>query len=181
MGELAILDALQGMHTPWLDAAFAAYTTTSDHGLLWVALGLALTAFKRTRWAGVTVLVALAIGAVVTSGVLKPLVMRPRPCDVNPAVTMIVPRPDGSSFPSGHTTAAFAAFGAVLAARNPRAPVALIVAVGAAAVLMAFTRLYAYVHYPTDVLGGIAVGLLAAFVASRIVAAVRKRQEPDVE
>ena len=138
-------------------------------------LGIVLAIIPKTRKLGAAVLVAVLIGAIVTSGILKPLIMRPRPCDVNPLVPMIVDRPHGSSFPSGHATAAFAAFGALLFSKGPKP---LVIVVGIGAVLMALTRLYCYVHYPTDVLAGTVVGLLAGFAAAKIVeAASRKLQE----
>lgn len=155
MNELAILDAIQLIHTPWLDALVAAYTSTSDVGQIWILLGIVLAIIPKTRKLGAAVLVAVLIGAIVTSGILKPLIMRPRPCDVNPLVPMIVDRPHGSSFPSGHATAAFAAFGALLFSKGPKP---LVIVVGIGAVLMALTRLYCYVHYPTDVLAGTVVG-----------------------
>lgn len=175
MNELAILDAIQLIHTPWLDALVAAYTSTSDVDQIWILLGIVLAIIPKTRKLGAAVLVAVLIGAIVTSGILKPLIMRPRPCDVNPLVPMIVDRPHGSSFPSGHATAAFAAFGALLFSKGPKP---LVIVVGIGAVLMALTRLYCYVHYPTDVLAGTVVGLLAGFAAAKIVeAASRKLQE----
>lgn len=79
----------------------AAYTSTSDVGQIWILLGIVLAIIPKTRKLGAAVLVAVLIGAIVTSGILKPLIMRPRPCDVNPLVPMIVDRPHGSSFPSG--------------------------------------------------------------------------------
>ena len=181
MNELAILDALQTIHTPWFDTLLSLYTVTCDFGQIWILLGLVLVCIPKTRKLGATVLVALALGALVTDVIVKPLLMRPRPCDVNPNVVMLVPRPHGSSFPSGHTTAAFAAFGALLFSRLPKfpekAPTPLVVAVGIAAVVMAFTRLYCYVHYPTDVLAGLVVGLLAGLAAAKIVEAVVRKQE----
>ncbi|WP_418686834.1 phosphatase PAP2 family protein [Adlercreutzia equolifaciens] len=134
-----------------------------------------LAIIPKTRKLGAAVLIAVLLGAIVTSGILKPLIMRPRPCDVNPLVPMIIDRPHGSSFPSGHATAAFAAFGALLFSKGPKP---LVIVVGIGAVLMALTRLYCYVHYPTDVLAGTIVGLLAGFAAAKIVeAASRKLQE----
>lgn len=182
MNELALLDIMQTWHTPWLDTLVAAFTSTSDHGELWIVLGLVLLCFRRTRKAGVGVLVAVALGAVVTNLLVKPLIMRPRPCDVNAAVAMIVPRPHGSSFPSGHTTAAFAAAAALWFARNPKAPAGLIAGVTVAAVLMGLSRMYCYVHYPTDVLAGMAVGVLAGLAAARIVDALGRRRpkQPDI-
>lgn len=169
MNELAILDAMQTWHTPWLDPIVAAFTSTSDWGQLWLALGLVLLCIRRTRKAGVAVLVAVVIGAVVTNLTIKPLLMRPRPCDVNPLVELIISRPHGSSFPSGHTTAAFAAAAALWFARDPKAPTGLIAGVTVAAVLMGLSRMYCYVHYPTDVLAGVVVGTLAGLAAARLV------------
>lgn len=182
MSELAILDAMQAWHTPWLDPLVAAFTSTSDVGQLWIILGIVLLFFRRTRKAGVGVLVAVVLGAVVTNLTVKPLLMRPRPCDVNPAVAMIIPRPDGSSFPSGHTTAAFAAAAALWFARDPKAPAGLVVGVTVAAVLMGLSRMYCYVHYPTDVLAGAIVGTLAGLAAARLMDALwkRRRARPDI-
>lgn len=177
MNELAVLDAIQTVRTPWLDAIVAAYTSLGNIDIGWIVLGLALLCFKRTRKIGAGFLIALAIGAVITSGIIKPLVMRARPCDIDPYVSMIIPRPTGSSFPSGHATAAFAAFGALLFARDPKSPPALTAVIGMAAVLMALSRLYAYVHYPSDVLAGMLVGLLAGFIAARAVDAFTKRRK----
>ena len=175
VNELAILDAIRLIHTPWLDTLVAAYTSTSDVGQIWILLGIVLAIIPKTRKLGAAVLIAVLLGAIVTSGILKPLIMRPRPCDVNPLVPMIIDRPHGSSFPSGHATAAFAAFGALLFSKGPKP---LVIVVGIGAVLMALTRLYCYVHYPTDVLAGTIVGLLAGFAAAKIVeAASRKLQE----
>lgn len=179
MNELAILDTIQTWHAPWLDPIVAAFTSTSNMGELWLALGLVLLCIKRTRKAGIAVLVAVVLGAVVTNLAVKPLLMRPRPCDVNPLATMIIPRPDGSSFPSGHTTAAFAAAGALWFSRNPKAPAGLIAGVTAAAALMGLSRMYCYVHYPTDVLAGAAVGALAGFVAARFIDWACKRRTID--
>ena len=157
MNELAILDAIRLIHTPWLDTLVAAYTSTSDVGQIWILLGIVLAIIPKTRKLGAAVLIAVLLG------------------DVNPLVPMIIDRPHGSSFPSGHATAAFAAFGALLFSKGPKP---LVIVVGIGAVLMALTRLYCYVHYPTDVLAGTIVGLLAGFAAAKIVeAASRKLQE----
>lgn len=183
MNELAILDAMQTWHSPGLDPVVAAFTSTSNHGELWILLGIVLLCFRRTRKAGASVLVAVVLGAIVTNLTIKPLLMRPRPCDVNAAVSLIIPRPDGSSFPSGHTTAAFAAAAALWFARNPKPPVGLTVGVTVAAVLMGLSRMYCYVHYPTDVLAGIVVGTLAGLAAARLMDWLEKRRRakaPDI-
>ena len=80
MNELAILDAIRLIHTPWLDTIVAAYTSTSDVGQIWILLGIVLAIIPKTRKLGAAVLIAVLLGAIVTSGILKPLIMRPRPC-----------------------------------------------------------------------------------------------------
>ena len=177
MNELAMLDAIQTIHVGWLDTFVALFTSAGNAGALFILAGIVLCCIPRTRKLGIAVLAALALGALVTNLALKPLIMRPRPCDVNPDVIMLIPRPHGSSFPSGHTTAAFACAGALLFMRAPRAPRALIITALVVAVLMGLSRLYCYVHYPTDVLVGCLVGLAAGFAAARIVEAVARKRE----
>ncbi|WP_304426915.1 phosphatase PAP2 family protein [uncultured Adlercreutzia sp.] len=176
MSELAILDAIQTIHVGWLDTLVAAFTSLGNAGALFIFTGLVLCCIPRTRKLGVAVLVAIALGALVTNLTIKPLLMRPRPCDVNPDIIMLVPRPHGSSFPSGHTTAAFACAGALLFMRDPRTPRALAITALIVAILMGLSRLYCYVHYPTDVLAGCLIGLAAGFAAARIVEAAARRR-----
>lgn len=96
---------------------------------------------------------------------LKPLTARVRPCDVSRGIALLVPRPEDYSFPSGHTGASFAAVSALLFSRNKLWLPCLI----------GFSRLYLYVHYPTDVLAGALLGLAAGFAAEQ---AVRRVKHP---
>lgn len=180
MNELAMLDWIQALHSPGLDGLMVAVSTLGDLGMIWVALGCALLFSKRYRMLGIGIVVAVALAGIVTEGVLKPLIMRPRPCDVNTAVTLLASHPHGSSFPSGHTCASFAAFAVLLfASVRPRK---LAVAAGILAVAIAFSRLYLYVHYPSDVLAGAAIGLglgwLTAKACRRIQDGGRRRLIP---
>lgn len=151
---------------PVLNTVFTWYTALGNAGTLFLALGVIMLFFKRTRKAGVTVLVAVAIGFVCTNLVLKNLVARPRPwLDVAGLVPLIY-EGDPNSFPSGHTTVAFAFAGGMIwaAPRKWMRWVALIVAI-----LMGFSRLYVGVHYVSDVLAGVVVGLLAGLLAWKLV------------
>ena len=108
-----------------------------------------LLCIPRTRRAGVTVALALVLDLIVCNGILKPLFDRVRPCVVNPAVELLVRCPTDASFPSGHTAASFAAVSALVAAGSRLWIPGLVLAV-----LIAVSRLYLYVHWPTDVLAG---------------------------
>lgn len=115
------------------------------------------------RKAGAAVLAGLALEVVCCNLVLKPLVARVRPCDINTAVQLLIARPEDFSFPSGHTGASFAAVSALCASGNRLWIPSLILAV-----LIAFSRLYLYVHYPTDVLAGAVIGVMAGWIGTKL-------------
>ncbi len=138
-------------------------TTLGDGGICFILFGVILLLFRRTRKVGVAVLLAIAIGGIITNLTLKPLVARVRPYEHEPLRTFWqyvgASLESERSFPSGHTTVSFAAMGAVfLSCRKKYSWPALVLAS-----LVAFTRLYLMVHYPTDVIAGVLVGTAAAF------------------
>lgn len=147
------------MRTAWLDHIMVFITKLGNGGLVWIAIGLLLLVSKKHRKTGVFMLAALAIEVILCNGILKPLVARVRPCDVNSGVKLLVSRPTDYSFPSGHTGASFAAAG-VLWLRGEKGRYGAYILAG----LLAFSRMYLYVHYPTDILGGIVIGSLSAGV-----------------
>ena len=102
--------------------------------------------------------------------ILKPLVARLRPFTVNTAVELLIPPPADFSFPSGHTYASFASSTAILRNNRRIGSCALVLAI-----LIAFSRLYLYVHYPTDVLFGILLGILAGWLGNQAAKTAWKR------
>ena len=108
------------------------------------------------------VLAALVLDMVLCNGILKPLVGRARPFTANPSIQLLVSKPADYSFPSGHTAAAFAAVSALFFAGEKKIWKGALVL----AVLIAFSRLYLYVHYPTDVLAGVLVGSICGYAGN---------------
>ncbi len=158
--DFSILDFIQNtFRCGFLDAVFPFVGTITNAGLLWIAIAAGMLFFRKTRPAGVMMLAAMALGYLTGDLIIKHLVMRPRPFLVNTDFTLFIKAPSGYSFPSGHTTAAFAS-ATVLFIKHRRAGIAAL----AGAVIIAFSRLYCYVHYPSDVLCGIALGVLSAIV-----------------
>lgn len=145
-----------------LDPFFQFYTQLGNVGLLWIVLSLLLLCFPRTRKAGFVSLVAMLLGLLCTNVALKHLVGRTRPWLVVEGLTALVAEHDPNSFPSGHTCAAFAAASA-WCRTLPRRWMKIAAVVMAA--LMGFSRLYVGVHFPTDVLAGLAVGLFCGWLA----------------
>lgn len=157
--EFTFLDWIQGMHTPVGDALAIFTSKIGDHGMLWIALAFVLLIIPKTRKSGLMVAAALILDLIVCNIILKNLVARPRPCDINTAITMLVERPDGYSFPSGHAASSFAATAALFFAKEKKIWVAALIA----SILICAGRLYLYVHFPTDVLGGIIIGIIVGF------------------
>ena len=101
----------------------------------------------------VSLLVTFLIGEIG----LKNLIMRERPLVADPTVQQLIPLPSGSSFPSGHTASSFTAAWILWKADRKFGAAGL-----ALAVCIGFSRLYLFVHYPTDVLGGAVLGIACA-------------------
>lgn len=170
--DFAILDAIQALcASPTLDAVMPVITTLGNFGAIWALIGCGLLLSPRYRKFGIGIFVALGLSLIIGSLIMKPLFGRMRPFNSNPSIALLIPGPTDSSFPSGHTMSAFAA--ATVLCFIPRKPPVKIAALTGAA-LIAASRLYLYVHYPTDILGGIvfgiACGLIAWFIVQKIFA-----------
>lgn len=157
--EFAILDFLQTIHNSVLDKIMVTFTFLGEIGWFWILCGIVLLFFRKYRKNGWILLFTLLTGLLIANVLLKNLVARVRPYDVNTAVNLLISKPTDWSFPSGHTTASFGAAAALLYADKKFGIAAYIIAA-----IIAFSRMYLYVHYPTDILGGIAVGTLSFFI-----------------
>lgn len=147
------------------DAVMCFITKLGDAGIIWIVLAVILLLLPKTRKTGLVMMAALCIDLVVCNGILKNLFARIRPCDVNTQIQLLIARPDDFSFPSGHTASSFAAVAALYFSGERKLwKPALVLAC-----LIAFSRLYLYVHYPTDILGGIFVGLAAGYAGNAII------------
>lgn len=173
--EIRILDLIQNLRTPVGDLVVPLVTRLGDAGMIWIVLTVILLAIPKTRRSGAVLAAALCVDLVLCNGILKNLFGRIRPFDVNPSVSLLVAKPADFSFPSGHTAASFAAAAALrFAGEKWLWKPALTLAI-----LIAFSRLYLYVHYPTDILGGLIVGIISGYAGWRIVSGFcsRKRKK----
>lgn len=138
-------------------------TRLGDAGIIWIMLSIVLLLIPKTRKSGAVMVVALVVDVLLCNIVLKNLVARTRPYDVNTGVHLLVAKLHDYSFPSGHTAASFASVTALyLAGEKKLWKFALVLAC-----LIAISRLYLYVHYPTDVLGGILFGVISGYLGYR--------------
>lgn len=169
--DLSILRAIDSLNIPFLNAIAQGFSLLCEHGLLPILLALALLVPKRTRRVGVAMAVALLLSVVFTNITIKPLVARPRPY-VKYDIQVSALLPHDLSFPSGHTSVAFAAamaFAATVWQKHKRFAVAAL----AVALLVGLSRIWLKVHYPSDVIVGALLGSiygLAAAALARLIA-----------
>lgn len=171
--DMKILNFIKDFcHTPVLDRVMPMITFLGDSGLIWILISAALLLSKKYRSAGIMALCALLINYLLGEVLIKNLIQRPRPFTEYPFMELLIAKPSSYSFPSGHTASSFAAAG-ILAKefRKYRIPIYTL------AVLIAFSRMYLYVHYPTDILGGIVLGLLSAKIVLHFSRRASSRQE----
>ena len=145
------------MHGTIMDKFMVISTYLGNGGLIWLIIIALLMINKKYRKIGFMALGALILSTVLGEGILKHVVRRIRPCADIPAVNLLIAKPLSYSFPSGHTTSSFAVAGVLAKYFKEYAPEFF-----SLASLIAFSRLYLYVHYPTDVLAGIVLGLICS-------------------
>ncbi|GAA0180162.1 phosphatase PAP2 family protein [Clostridium sediminicola] len=164
--ELAVLDKIQDiMGTPFFDNIWLFFTHIGDYGLIWIAITVALLMYPKTRRVGIMCLIALLCGAIVTNGLLKNMVARARPYNYKD-IALLIDEPHDYSFPSGHTTASFAVAFVLLKERLKVNKVNMYIPILIIAILVAFSRMYLYVHFPSDILAAIVIAYFCS-VASR--------------
>lgn len=166
--DFSILDAIQGLRCGFLDMLCPKMTMLGSGGFIWIVLTLCLLARKQSRTVGIMLAVGLLTGLIVGNGILKNLFARSRPCWLRPEVQLLIENPEDFSFPSGHTLSSFISVFILLFAKNRLRYPALIIAA-----VIAFTRLYLYVHFPSDILSGI---ILAFIISAAVYSVFRKRK-----
>jgi undecaprenyl-diphosphatase len=159
--DTQILKAIHNsLQNPVFDILMPFITFLGNSGFIWITICAGLILYKPTRRTGIMAFCALILSTVVGEWILKPLIERNRPFINMPSIELLIPNPKGFSFPSGHTSSGFAAAGVVIKTMKKTGT-----SLFTLASLMAFSRLYLLVHYPSDVLAGIALGLLCSMLA----------------
>lgn len=159
--EFTILHLIQNFRTPWMDQCMLWITHLGDKGQFWVLLAAVFLVFKKTRKMGMTMAVSLFLGLLLGNICLKNLIARPRPCWVQ-EVEMLLSVPRDFSFPSCHTMASFEGAAGIWFYNRRWGALALLLAA-----LIGFSRMYVFVHFPTDVLAGAVLGIGVAWLVFR--------------
>lgn len=170
--DVAVYSFIDKIASPALDGIFTFITHLGDTpGIIWFVLGIILLIPRKTRKLGILMFAGLAFSSLINNVVLKEIIDRPRPYNVDPSVWTnagyeyvwpgLIKQSSSWSFPSGHTSTSIgAAFALLLGCRKKH------LAIGIPAFILSlaigFSRIYVKVHYPTDVIAGALVGLIAA-------------------
>ena len=165
--DLPILDWIAAnLWCPALDVAMPIITLLGDAGIFWIAVSVLFMLTKKYRKTGIGMMIALMMGLLVCNIWLKPTIARIRPYDFQmkyfmKEIPLLVGGMHDFSFPSGHTIASFEAAVVILLNNKKLGIPAMILAC-----LIAFSRLYLYVHYPADVICSIILGTAFAFLGN---------------
>lgn len=163
--ELVILNAIQNLRSESLDNFFLTITSLGNMAILWFSMILIFMTTKRYKRIGEVILISFLLNLIVVNIILKISVARVRPYEAAHFSNLLLNHLSDNSFPSGHTSyaASFATIIILLAKSKPLKFYVTIIAI-----LIAFSRLYLYVHYPTDVLAGAIIGVILAIAAIKI-------------
>ena len=153
----------ENLRSAFMDGFMKFITLFGESGIFFICIAVVMLFFKKTRKSGIMLALSLIIGLVVCNITLKPLIARPRP-DTITGLVPLIERPTDFSFPSGHTVASFEA-ATVFMLRDRKFGIVFLVL----AFLIAFSRLYLHVHYPTDIIGGIIIGTASGIIAVKAV------------
>ncbi len=171
----SILNFIQdNLRCGFLDFLMPILTSLANGGAIYIAIAFVMLLIRKTRRNGLMLAMSLIIGLVVCNLILKPLVARPRPFS-DSEIALLIGKPDDYSFPSGHTTAAFEA-ATVFMLTNKKAGIVFLIF----AFVMAFSRLYLYVHFPSDVICGMIIGTLSGIISVKTVGYLKAKYKLNI-
>ncbi len=152
--DFLILDFIQEyIKNPVFDFIMPKVTILGNAGIIWIIAAVVMLCIPKYRKSGLSLSIGLVACLLLGNLWLKPWIARVRPFDMIEGFKLLIEAPSDFSFPSGHTYSSVVG-AAVLTMADRRFGYFAI----PLAVIIAFSRLYLYVHYPTDILGGILLG-----------------------
>lgn len=161
--------------SPVMDMIMPKITVLGNAGIVWIVMSVCMIMTKKYRKTGILCLAGMFIGLIIGNGILKNVVMRERPCWIRADYPLLIPSPKDYSFPSGHTQASVIA--AIIITLEHRKFGWVVIPL---AVAIAFSRLYLYVHFPTDVMGGLvigsAIGVLTYIYGNKLIKYIEKKR-----
>lgn len=147
-----------------LDKVMSRITLLGDYGFIWIAISIILIITRRYRNVGEMCIFGLILTSIIGEGIMKHIFQRKRPDIIRTSAALLINEPITYSFPSGHTASSFVAAGILGSQINM-----ILVPVFILAILIAFSRLYLMVHYPSDIFIGIVLGLICSNIIQKFI------------
>ncbi|MDO4301310.1 MAG: phosphatase PAP2 family protein [Clostridia bacterium] len=153
---------ISNFHSDTMTLIMKLITNLGNYGFIWILIDLLLLIRRKTRKTGIIMAVSLISVFVIVNVIIKPLIGRERPFEVSSEIlnNILIALPADGSFPSGHTAAAFASAAAVFCCNRKYGGILL-----TAACIMGISRVYFAVHFPTDVIGGLCIGVIVGVLS----------------
>ena len=139
------------------------FTILGDNGIIWIAIALILFLKRKYRKIGLFSIISLIICALAVNIILKPLIHRPRPFSELADITLLIKAPKDYSFPSGHTAASF-----VMVYIFFKHIKKYFIPVFITGILITFSRMYLSVHFPSDIIAGIIIGIFSGYAGEKL-------------
>lgn len=172
--EFKILYLIQNMHNDILDNIMVFFTSLGNMGLIWLIITAILLINKKHRKCGILLIISLVLSYAIGIIFLKNIIGRPRPCWIDKSIDLLIKVPKDYSFPSGHTLISFVSAETIYLYNKKFGIYSFILAI-----LISFSRMYLFVHFPTDILAGIILGIAVAFISKIIYNSLEKNIKKD--
>lgn len=173
--EFYVLNYLQkNVRNDFLDKLMPLISLLGALGALWVIMAVVALITKKYRRFGRSLAFDLLFSLIPCNLIFKPIVNRIRPYELNSTVQLLVPPEIDPSFPSGHTFFAFSA-ATICFIYNKKLGICMYIL----AFAIAFSRLYLYVHFPTDVISGAVLGTITAIIAYKLEGMIFSKEEKE--
>ncbi len=162
------------LKSPALDRIMVSITSLGNAGLIWIVIAFLFLITRKYKKCGISIICTLFLSRIMGDDILKPWIGRIRPCHKFTQIPLVIPPPHSFSFPSGHTMIGFACATIIFHFNKKLGSWAYIIAS-----LIAYSRLHLFLHYPTDILGGIAFGILTSQILLLILEFLSRKLNQD--
>lgn len=162
LDEAIIRFIYNNLHFKFLNELMIFITTLGNSGIVWIIICAILISKKKYRVFGLAGLFALILNAILGEGIIKHLVKRPRPFLTMEDISLLIKAPNGYSFPSGHTSSGIAVMSVLTYYKDKLCKLETLIKCGwVLAILIMISRVYLTVHYLSDILGGVLLGVIS--------------------
>lgn len=153
----------ENLKSPFMDSLMIFFTSIGDIGLVWIAISIIFLLIKERRDTGIKIIIGLIIVVILGNLIFKNIFSRLRPFWIDETIKVIITKPSGYSFPSGHTFSSFVAATIIFLNNKKWGYISFLIAI-----LISFSRAYLFVHFPTDIFVGMLLGVLLGILINKI-------------